>query len=257
MEGIFEFLFKYRPLLFREGDFTFGSPWPAMVVLGLVAALSIPAVLTYTAARGDTRPVDRAVMATLRLGVIALLVFILFQPILVLTSVVPQRNFVGILIDDSQSMQITDSQGAPRSDFVRLTFGAEGSELLSKLSDRFALRFFRFSRESNRLGDVSELTYEGTGTRLGSAMVRAQEELAGVPLSGLVVISDGADNSGETLAESLLPLQAAEHPRVHDRPRRRDPLSRRAGQSGGGAANGALGHILGRRRDRLPPGLLR
>ena len=32
------------------------------------------------------------------------------------------------------------------------------------------------------------------------------------------------------------------HPRVHDRPRRRDPLSRRAGQSGGGAANGALGH---------------
>ena len=212
MEGIFEFLFKYRPLLFREGDFTFGSPWPAMVVLGLVAALSIPAVLTYTAARGDTRPVDRAVMATLRLGVIALLVFILFQPILVLTSVVPQRNFVGILIDDSQSMQITDSQGAPRSDFVRLTFGAEGSELLSKLSDRFALRFFRFSRESNRLGDVSELTYEGTGTRLGSAMVRAQEELAGVPLSGLVVISDGADNSGETLSESLLPLQAADIP---------------------------------------------
>jgi uncharacterized membrane protein len=29
-----------------------------------------------------------------------------------------------------------------------------------------------------------------------------------VPISGLVVISDGADNSGEALAESLLPLQA-------------------------------------------------
>ena len=33
-----------------------------------------------------------------------------------------------------------------------------------------------------------------------------------MPLSGLVVISDGADNSGETLAESLLPLQAADIP---------------------------------------------
>ena len=43
-------------------------------------------------------------------------------------------------------------------------------------------------------------------------MVLAQEELAGVPLSGLVVISDGADNSGETLAESLLPFQAAKVP---------------------------------------------
>ncbi len=212
MQGLFEFLFKYRPLLFQEGEFTFGSPWPTMVVLGLVAALSIPTVLTYTAARGNTQPVDRAVMATLRLGVIALLVFILFQPTLVLTSVVPQRNFVGILVDDSQSMQIASDDGVPRSDFIRQTFGAEGSELLSELSDKFALRFFRFSRETSRMEDVSELTFAGTGTELGSAMVRAQEELAGVPLSGLVVISDGADNSGETLAESLLPLQAANIP---------------------------------------------
>ncbi len=212
MQGIFEFLFKYRPLLFQEGDFAFGSPWPAMVVLGLVAALSIPAVFTYTAARGDTTPTARTVMACLRLGTIALLVFILFQPVLVLTSVVPQRNFVGILIDDSQSMQITGTDGVPRSDFVRRTFGAEGSELLARLSDKFALRFFRFSRSSGRLESVSELTYEGTGTELGGAMLHAQEELGGVPLSGLVLISDGADNSGETLAESLLPLQAANVP---------------------------------------------
>ena len=212
MQGIFEFLFKYRPLLFQEGDFTLGSPWPMMLVLGLVGLLSVPAVLTYTAARGDTRPVDRAVMAALRLGVIGLLVFILFQPTLVLTSVVPQRNFVGILIDDSQSMMITDEDGVPRSDFIRQTFGTEGSELLTGLSEKFALRFFRFSRSSSRLGDMSELTFEGTGTGLGAAMVAAKEELAGVPLSGLVVISDGADNSGETLAESLLPLQAANVP---------------------------------------------
>ena len=212
MQAIFEFLFKYRPLLFREGDFAFVSPWPIMVVLGLVAALSVPAVLTYTAARGDTRRADRVVMATLRLGVIALLVFILFQPVLVLTSVVPQRNFVGILIDDSQSMRIADADGVPRSDFIRRTFGPEGSQLVDELSDRFALRFFRFSRESSRLGDIGEMTYEGTGTHLGAAMARAREELAGVPLSGLVVISDGADNSGEALAESLLPLQAANVP---------------------------------------------
>ena len=67
----------------------------------------------------------------LRLGLVAILVFILFQPTLVLTSVVPQRNFVGILIDDSQSMRITDEDGVARSDFVRSTFGSEGSELLS------------------------------------------------------------------------------------------------------------------------------
>ena len=209
MENLFEFLFKYRPILFQEGDFTFASTWPSLLVLGGVAAVTIPALFTYGAARGDSRRGDRAVMAAVRLGLVAILVFILFQPTLVISSVVPQRNFVGILIDDSQSMRIPDENGVARADFVQSTFGAEGSELLTALSDKFALRFFRFSRDASRLNDMGELSYSGTETNLGNAMVRAQEELAGVPISGLVVVSDGADNSGEVLAESLLPLQAA------------------------------------------------
>jgi len=206
---MFEFLFKYRTILFREGDFTFASPWPALLVIGGVALVAIPALLTYGSARGDSRRADRIVMAVLRLGLVAVLTFILFQPTLVLTSVVPQRNFVGILIDDSQSMRIVDDDGVARSDFVRSTFGEEGSELLEGLSEKFTLRFFRFSRDASRLNDMGELSYTGTETNLGNALVRAQEELAGVPISGLVVLSDGADNSGTALAESLLPLQAA------------------------------------------------
>ena len=212
METIFEFLFKYRLLLFQEGEFTFSSPWPALFVLGGVAVIAVPALLTYGAARGDSRRRDRAVMAGLRLGLVAILVFILFRPTLILTSVVPQRNFVGILIDDSQSMRITDQDGVTRSDFVQSTFGREGSELLTALSEKFTLRYFRFSRDASRLNDMADLSYSGTATDLGNVMVRAQEELAGVPISGLVVISDGADNTGEVLAESLLPLQAANVP---------------------------------------------
>ena len=208
METIFEFLFKYRPLLFQEGDFTFASPWPTLLILVGVALVTVPALVTYGAARGDSERTDRIMMAAIRLGLVAVLVFILFQPTLILTSVVPQRNFVGILIDDSQSMRITDDDGVARNDFVQSTFSAEGSELLTALSEKFTLRFFRFSRDASRLNNMDDLSYSGTATDLGNAMVRAQEELAGVPISGLVVISDGADNSGETLAESLLPLQA-------------------------------------------------
>ena len=212
METIVEFLFKYRLLFFQEGEFTFASPWPVLLVLGGVAVVAVPALLTYGAARGDTGRLDRAVMAGLRLGLVAILVFILFRPTLILTSVVPQRNFVGILIDDSQSMRITDQDGVARSDFVQSTFGSEGSELLTALSEKFTLRYFRFSRDASRLNDMVDLSYSGTATDLGNVMVRAQEELAGVPISGLVVFSDGADNSGEALAESLLPLQAANVP---------------------------------------------
>ena len=212
LESLFEFLFKYRPLLFQEGDFTFTSPWPWALGLLVAAALAVPSALTYTAARGDSTAADRGVMGGLRLGALAVIVFCLLQPTLIITSVVPQRNFVAILVDDSRSMTIADQDGQARSDFVTRNFTGEESDLLDRLAERFTLRFFRFSRNTQRLGDVSEMSYGGSRTEIGPALVRAQEELAGVPLSGLVLITDGADNSGEALAESLLPLQAAGTP---------------------------------------------
>ncbi len=211
-ESLFEFLFKYRLLLFQEGDFSFTSPWPWAIGLIVAAALAVPSALTYTAARGDSTAADRGIMGGLRLGALSIVVFCLLQPTLIITSVVPQRNFVGILIDDSRSMTIADQDGRQRSEFVTRNFTGEESELLNQLAERFTLRFFRFSNSTQRLGDVSELEYRGSRTEIGPALVRAQEELAGVPLSGLIMITDGADNSGEALAESLLPLQAASTP---------------------------------------------
>ena len=77
------------------------------------------------------------------------------------------------------------------------------------LNERFSLRFFGFANETDRLDIVNELTYDGTRTHLGQALERAHDELSDVPLSGLVVVTDGADNAVEGLAESLLPVQAA------------------------------------------------
>ena len=209
-ESAFEFLFKYRLLVFQEGDFTLRATWTVYIVATLAAAaVAVLTLQTYARARGRSRRVDRSVLAGLRLAALVVLLFCLFRPVLVLTSVVPQQNFLGILIDDSRSMEIADRDGETRSAFVREQFGAPESSLLTALADRFALRFFRFSSSTQRLESVDDLSFVGTKTHLGQALERAHEELAGVPLSGLVVVTDGADNSQATLAESLLPLQAA------------------------------------------------
>lgn len=212
MDALFEFLFKYRLLLFQEGELALSGTWPTLVTLGILALVVIPTVFSYSVARGASERSDRAVMITLRLTALGILTLMLLRPTLVLTSVVPQQNFVGILIDDSESMTVRDATGVSRADYIQQTFGPERSALLDQLSDRFALRFFRFSSSSQRLTDISELTYTGNETNLGGALQRAHEELSGVPLSGLVVFSDGADNSGEQLAESLRPLQASSVP---------------------------------------------
>ena len=38
-----------------------------------------------------------------------------------------QQSFVGVLLDDSLSMRIADGDAGARSDYVRTTFGPEGS----------------------------------------------------------------------------------------------------------------------------------
>ena len=66
MDGVFQFLFKYRPLVFEEGEFALGAPTSVRVWLVGVALLGALAVASYTLARGKSSPVDRAVMAGLR-----------------------------------------------------------------------------------------------------------------------------------------------------------------------------------------------
>ena len=208
-ESLFELLFKYRPLMFEQGDLAFRASWVGYLAVLAAAAAGFLTLRTYAQVRGNSRPLDRTVLAVLRISTLALLAFCLLRPVLVLSSVVPQQNFLGVLFDDSRSMQIADRDEAPRQQFVEASFGEGVGSLLPTLADRFALRFFRFSSETDRIDGIDELTYSGTRTHLGQALSRAHEELAGVPLSGLVVVTDGADNAEGGLGEALLPLQAS------------------------------------------------
>ena len=207
-EPLFEFLFKYRPLIFEQGELALRASWVGFLALGAAAAAGYLTLRTYLAVRGNSQRLDRAVLTAIRIAALGVLAFCLLRPVLVLSSVVPQENFLGVLIDDSRSMQIADRDETPRYEFVRRQLGAADSELRAALADRFALRFFRFAGETDRMTALDELTFRGTRTHLGRALERAHDELSGVPLSGLVVVSDGADNLEGGLGESLLPLQA-------------------------------------------------
>ncbi len=208
LTSLFEFLFKYRPVVFQQGDFSLGVAGPVAVGAIVAGLIGVLALLTYMGVRGKTRPLDRLVLGGLRFAGLAVLAFCLLRPALVVSTVVPQQNFVGVLLDDSRSMEIQDFEGRSRGSFLQETFGAPDSPVLTALSDRFAVRFFRFSSRTERIEDASEMSFTGSRTRLGPALERARSELASVPLSGLVVVTDGADNSGEEFAEALMPLQA-------------------------------------------------
>ena len=211
MEGLanrlFEFLFKYRPVVFDRGDLALGMPWPLWFLIGALTIVGLTTLLSYSRVRGRLVLVDRVALVAFRCGIFAIVFFCLTRPMLIVATVVPQENFLGILLDDSRSMGITDGNGAARSRFVAENFGSEGSELANALSDRFKLRFFRFSESLERIANADALEYQGNRTRLGSALEGVSSELSAVPLAGLVVFTDGADNSDKQLTETILQLR--------------------------------------------------
>ena len=209
MEALFELLFKYRPTLFERGSVVLGVPWPVLVGLIVLAVLLTPTLLRYTRARGRTDARDRLVLIGLRGGLLAILVFCLCRPALVLSTAVPQQSFVGILVDDSLSMRIADAGGHPRSEFVRAALADPRTPLRKALEARFKLRYLRFADRTERVTGLDQLEFGGEGTDLAAALDRARQELSSAPLAGLVVVSDGADTKGGALTEALVALRAS------------------------------------------------
>ena len=58
-ESLFEFLFKYRPLMFEQGDFTFRASWAGGLALLAVVAAAAATWRSYTQVRGNSQPLDR------------------------------------------------------------------------------------------------------------------------------------------------------------------------------------------------------
>jgi len=212
MDAVFRFLFKYPLLVFEQGDFVLGLSRSTTFVLLVAAALAAAALITYRSIAADGPVRDKVVLVLVRLSFIAVLLFCLARPTLVLKAAVPQQNFLGVLVDDSRSMMIADDEGQPRSQFVQRQFTGPNAALLQDLSKRFVLRLFKFSSSAGRVASLSEAHYEGTATRLGDALERARDELSGLPLAGLVMITDGADTSDASLDDPLASLKARSIP---------------------------------------------
>src|SRR5687768_12671695 len=207
MNAFVETLFKYRPVVFERGDFVLAAPWPLVIAIG-VAAIAVALAWIYRRARGKSTRPNRVLLTAVRVAIVAIAGFALLRPTLLVSTAVPQKSSLAILIDDSRSMRSADEDGHARADVAQQLFGTRDSVLARALSERFQLRYYRFSSGAEPIADARAMTFAGGRTHLGVALDRARQDLSTVPLAGMVVITDGADNSASALAEPLLALKA-------------------------------------------------
>ena len=212
MEALFEFLFKYRPVVFEKGRIAFSAGAGTYILVLAAAIAAAVALLVYGRMRMRGGPRDRAILLGLRIAALSLVVFAVLHPVLVVSEAVPQRNVVGVLVDDSRSMRIADLNGTTRAEALRHLLGGPDSSLYRALAEKFVVRLFRFAGNGERVAQLADLTYDGSRTQLGPALESARQELTGVPLSGLVLVSDGADNSSGSLTDAVMSLGARHVP---------------------------------------------
>jgi len=189
---MFEFLFKYPGAVFEKGHFVLLGGWPFWIfALGVIAAAAL--LLWHVRRhRGPLTGARPLVIWLLETAMIALLLFLLWHPAISIATLRPQQNVVAVLVDDSRSMAIQEGGQTRSSQAARVL----DRKLLSALGQKFQVRLYRFGSQPERIQKTAQLTASEPATRLGDSLEQVLAESSTLPLGAVVLLSDGADNSG-------------------------------------------------------------
>jgi uncharacterized membrane protein len=165
------------------------SAW-RWVVLALAVLLVPLAVVAARPGRG-TKSTTAVALALRTLG-IGLLLLCLLDPQLTTPQAKPGANFLAVLADNSNSLTIKDAGATQtRGEQVRTALTGMDSHWLASLAAQYQLRPYIFDNELRRVRDFTELDFTGERTALGAALSEVRERLAGQPLAGILLFTDG------------------------------------------------------------------
>jgi uncharacterized membrane protein len=202
---MFEFFFKYPPTVFAKGGLVFLAAWPLWVLAAAIMATAALLGWTVWRRRNVLAPgvfgVRPAAIWLLQTAMAALLLLMLWRPAISVATLKRQQNIVAVVVDDSRSMSISE-EGKTRIERARSSL--DGG-LLAGLEKKFQVRLYRFGQVLERVQRTDQLTGGAEATHIGDALKQVASEAASLPIGAMVLVSDGADNSGgvdrETIAE--------------------------------------------------------
>ena len=193
---MFQFLFKYSPAVFARSSFVLLGRWPVWVLIAAIAAAA--GVLGYIT---WWRPAQRAgglsrgrtaILWLFQTCMVAALLLLLWQPAISVSTLSPQQNVISVVLDDSRSMSIPE-QGGTRWDQALHVLN---SGLLSALQQKYQVRLYRMSDTAERIEKPDGIKPDGNATHIGDSLKQVLAEASSLPIGAVVLLSDGAENSG-------------------------------------------------------------
>lgn len=193
----------------------------------------IPAIVAFTylfyrmGSAGVSRSV-RAFLAVLRVAVLLFLAFLLMDPAIQTRVVERQPSLVVVMADASASMAHQDEYSrtpeleavlrkaaripstAPlgsfsRFDLMREVLNDPENPQIRKLAEEKRLRLFTFGERLQAVSSLDDIVPTERATRLGEALLRVldEPELKSSNVGGVVILSDGKNTAGPSVAEVI------------------------------------------------------
>jgi uncharacterized membrane protein len=205
---MFEFFFKYPESVFSKGTLVFAGGWPVWLLVVAIAAVGVGLALFLRRSTSARVKGGRSVAVWLLQTLLAsILLLLLWHPALSVATLRPQQNIVAVVVDDSSSMAMDDAGSGSRE---KAAVNVLNSGLVKQLQERFQVRLYKMGDHLERLeaydkGGLEKLTASGTATHIGDSLKQVLADAASLPIGAVVLLSDGADNSGgidlETISE--------------------------------------------------------
>jgi hypothetical protein len=219
----------------------FVQQWPIWAAALVGVCLLLWVALFYL--RDGTRPswLWKAPLTVLRLGAMATLIVLIWQPMLRSQRTESTPSIVALLIDESRSMNLKDRwrdarrkadlikalgdpkiTDATRAEVLNRLLNKDDAAILRQLIAKHSVRIYRFGSDvkgaelrkpgkkgEEREGDKGAETIPlapgkpaSEQTRIGNALDYVLQDTAGQPVAGIVLLSDGGQNIGDDPALS-------------------------------------------------------
>jgi hypothetical protein len=205
---MFEFLFKYPPVVFAKGRWVLLGTPPVWALGASIAVLAGVCGYLLWRRRGGRLGFRSAAIWALQSALLALLLLLLWQPAISVSSLKTQQNVVAVVVDDSRSMAVADGGRNRRDQALELL----ESRAFNELRSRFQVRLYRLGARAERLESPRKLTATLPATHLAEGLRQVAAESATLPIGAVVLLSDGSDNAGGIDAEATAELRRSRIP---------------------------------------------
>ncbi len=199
---MFELLFTHPSWAYRTGTFAFASAWPLWMLAAAILLGTAFVVLSLWPRRSLGWRVVLPI-GTLQLLFIAGLAMLLWRPVLNVERVRDRENVLAIALDASASMAQPNAEEDSSRSRLQAAAATLRDEAMDELSSAFEVRLFSFANEVTALSSLDEVPPPGAQTRIGDAITNIVQQAASLPLAGVVLMTDGAENADSLTEEKL------------------------------------------------------